>query len=48
MHHLHVHIVPKYKDDPFEFGDVFAMNPGRVTLESAQYDEIAQAIVANL
>ena len=30
MHHLHVHIVPKYKDDPFEFGDVFAMNPGRV------------------
>ena len=27
MHHLHVHIVPKYKDDPFEFGDVFAMNP---------------------
>lgn len=48
MHHLHVHIVPKYKDDPFEFGDVFAMNPGRVTLESAQYDEIAQAIIANL
>lgn len=48
MHHLHVHIVPKYKDDPFEFGDVFAMNPGRVTLEPAQYDEIAQAIIANL
>ena len=48
MHHLHVHIVPKYKDDPFEFGDVFAMNPGRVTLEPAQYDEVAQAIIANL
>ena len=48
MHHLHVHIVPKYKDDSFEFGDVFAMNPGRVTLEPAQYDEIAQAIIANL
>ena len=30
MHHLHFHLVPKYADDPFEFGDVFAMNPGRV------------------
>lgn len=28
MHHLHVHIVPKYKDG-FEWGGVFAMNPHR-------------------
>lgn len=45
MHHLHVHLVPKYKDDPFEFGDVFAMNPGRVTLEPAQYEALGRKIV---
>ena len=40
--------VAKYKDDSFEFGDVFAMNPGRVTLDAAGYDRIAQAIIDNL
>ena len=29
MHHLHVHVVPKYKDQ-VEWGDVFAMNPHKV------------------
>ena len=48
MHHLHFHLVPKYADDPFEFGDVFAMNPGRVTLTDAEYAQIAEKIVAAL
>ena len=30
MHHLHFHLVPKYKDG-FEWGGVFAMNPKAVT-----------------
>lgn len=48
MHHLHFHLVPKYADDPFEFGDVFAMNPGRVTLTDEEYAEVAEKIKANL
>ena len=31
MHHLHFHLVPKYKDG-FEWGGVFQMNPGAVKL----------------
>ena len=48
MHHLHVHLVPKYADDPFEFGDVFAMNPGRVQLSDEEYVELGNQILANL
>lgn len=48
MHHLHFHLVPKYQDDPFEFGDVFAMNPGRVTLTDDEYAELAETLKANL
>ncbi|MBT1177432.1 HIT family protein [Bifidobacterium callimiconis] len=47
-HHLHFHLVPKYKDDEFEWGGTFAMNPDRVHLSDAEYDELAKAIVANL
>lgn len=47
-HHLHFHLVPKYKDDEFEWGGTFAMNPDRVHLTDAEYDELAKAIVANL
>ncbi|NEG96405.1 HIT domain-containing protein [Bifidobacterium sp. SMB2] len=47
-HHLHFHLVPKYKDDEFEWGGTFAMNPDRVHLTDAEYDEMAKAIVANL
>lgn len=47
-HHLHFHLVPKYKDDDFEWGGTFAMNPDRVHLTDAEYDEMAKAIVANL
>ncbi|WP_019239875.1 MULTISPECIES: HIT family protein [Enorma] len=45
MHHLHFHLVPKYASDSFEFGDVFAMNPGRVTLTDGEYAELAKKIV---
>ncbi|PJM73401.1 HIT family protein [Bifidobacterium primatium] len=47
-HHLHFHLVPKYKDDEFEWGGTFAMNPDRVHLTDAEYDEMAKVIVANL
>lgn len=47
-HHLHFHLVPKYKDDEFEWGGTFAMNPDRVHLTDAEYDELAKAIVAHL
>ena len=48
MHHLHVHIVPKYEDDPFEFGDVFAMNPGRILLDEEGYGKVADELLARL
>jgi diadenosine tetraphosphate (Ap4A) HIT family hydrolase len=44
MHHLHVHLVPKYKDDPYEWGDVFAMNPHRKELTDAEYRELIDQI----
>lgn len=47
MHHLHVHVVPKYKDD-YEWGGVFAMNPHRTELTDAQYQELIDQIRANL
>ena len=43
-HHLHFHLVPKYKDDEFEWGGVFAMDPKRKTLSDAEYDEIIAEI----
>jgi diadenosine tetraphosphate (Ap4A) HIT family hydrolase len=39
-HHLHFHLVPKYKDDEFEWGSTFAMDPKRKTLSDSEYDEI--------
>ncbi len=45
--HLHVHLVPKYKD-AFEWGGVFAMNPGRVTLSQDEYLDMIAKIKANL
>ena len=35
--HLHFHLVPKYEDDEFEWGSVFAMNPGRIFLSDEEY-----------
>lgn len=45
--HLHMHLVPKYEDE-FEWGDVFAMNPGRTYLTDAEYAAIIDAIKVNL
>ena len=44
MHHLHFHLVPKYKDDDFEWGGVFAMNPGRKTLTAEEYEALIAMI----
>ncbi len=43
MHHLHFHLVPKYKDG-FEWGGVFAMNPKAVTLPQEEYDGLVRMI----
>ena len=45
--HLHMHLVPKYKDG-FEWGGVFEMNPQKVFLSDAEYDELIQKIKDNL
>ncbi len=47
MHHLHFHLVPKYRDG-FEWGCVFTMNPGRVKLSDREYQELAGLIRAKL
>ena len=45
--HLHFHLVPKY-DGEYEWGGVFEMNPGRVTLSDAEYAEMIEKIKAAL
>ncbi|MCR5545655.1 MAG: HIT family protein [Lachnospiraceae bacterium] len=42
--HLHFHLVPKYKDDEFEWGTPFAMNPDRKYLSDEEYDALIQQI----
>jgi diadenosine tetraphosphate (Ap4A) HIT family hydrolase len=39
MHHLHFHLVPKYKDG-FEWGGVFQMNPKLLFLKDEEYEEL--------
>ena len=41
--HLHFHIVPKYNGGD-EWGGTFQMNPGKVTLTDAEYEEMAEAL----
>lgn len=41
--HLHMHLVPKYKDG-FEWGSTFAMNPGKTYLTEVEYAEMIQKI----
>ena len=41
--HLHFHIVPKYKGGD-EWGGTFQMNPEKVTLTDAEYEEMAEAL----
>lgn len=45
--HLHVHLVPKYRDG-FEWGGVFAMNPGQTKLNDAEYAEMIEKIKSKL
>ena len=46
--HLHFHLVPKYEDDEFEWGGVFAMNPQRKFLTDAEYADLVAKIKAEL
>ena len=45
--HLHMHLVPKYKDG-FEWGGVFQMNPGLKKLTDAEYADLIERIKAAL
>ena len=47
MHHLHFHLVPKYRDG-FEWGGVFAMNPARETLSAEEYEKLVEMIRSKL
>ena len=46
--HLHFHLVPKYSNDPFEWGGTFAMDPKRTYLSDAEYAELVATIKAGL
>lgn len=41
--HLHMHLVPKYRDG-FEWGGVFEMNPGKKLLTEEEYAEMIAKI----
>lgn len=45
--HLHFHLVPKYEGE-FEYGGTFAMNPSRVTLSDAEYQDMIEKLKAAL
>ncbi len=45
--HLHMHLVPKYKDG-FEWGGVFAMNPDQKYLTDEEYEEMILKIQTEL
>ena len=45
--HLHMHLVPKYKDGD-EWGSVFAMNPGKTFLSEEEYAQMIEEIKENL
>jgi len=45
--HLHMHVVPKYKNG-IGFGGVFEMNPGKVFLTESEYSGIIEKIKAGL
>lgn len=47
LSHLHVHVVPKYKDG-YGFGSVFEMNPQKTYLTDAEYETTIEKIKANL
>ena len=45
--HLHMHLVPKYKDGD-EWGGVFQMNPGKAFLTADEYTAMIDRIKQNL
>lgn len=47
LSHLHMHIVPKYKDG-FGFGGVFEMNPQKVNLSEEEYADVISKIKSQL
>jgi len=47
MHHLHFHLVPKYKD-AYEWGGVFAMNPHENEPDEAHLQALIDQIRENL
>ena len=47
LSHLHFHLAPKYVDGP-DYGGTFQMNPGKVYLTDAEYQELIEAIKEKL
>ena len=47
LSHLHFHLAPKYEGGP-DYGDTFQMNPGKVYLSDAEYQELIAKIKENL
>jgi diadenosine tetraphosphate (Ap4A) HIT family hydrolase len=47
LSHLHMHVVPKYKDG-YGFGGVFEMNPQKTSLSDAAYADVIAKIKAGL
>ncbi|MFA9378206.1 MAG: HIT family protein [Lachnotalea sp.] len=45
--HMHMHIVPKYKDGD-EWGGIFQMNPQKTYLSEDEYKEMIELIKSNL
>lgn len=41
--HLHMHLVPKYRDE-YEWGGVFEMNPGKTLLTDEEYQKMIEKI----
>lgn len=47
LSHLHMHVVPKYKDG-YGFGSVFEMNPQKIALTDTEYTALTEKIKAVL
>lgn len=45
--HLHIHLVPKYKDGD-EWGGIFQMNPAKVYLKDKEYSDMIDKIKSAL
>ena len=47
LSHLHFHLVPKYEDGP-DYGGTFTLNPQKVYLSDAEYQEMIEKIKSAL